>query len=57
MFSLEPSDIVGGTSAPQAIPCGLPFLIVPVRDRDAVRRARVRMDQWESTLRRTGRPS
>jgi trans-2,3-dihydro-3-hydroxyanthranilate isomerase len=50
MLSLDPSDILGGMSAPQAISCGFPFLMVPLRDLDAVRRARVRMDQWDSAL-------
>ena len=50
MLSIDPSDILGGMAAPQAISCGFPFLIVPLRDLDAVRRARVRMDQWDSAL-------
>ena len=50
MLSLDPPDILGGMTAPQAISCGFPFLIVPLRDLDAVRRARVRMDQWDSAL-------
>ena len=50
VLSLEATDILGGMLAPQAVSCGLPFLFVPVRDRDAVRRARVRGDHWESTL-------
>jgi trans-2,3-dihydro-3-hydroxyanthranilate isomerase len=50
MLSLDPSDILGGMTAPQAISCGFPFLIVPLRDLDAVKRARVRMDQWDSAL-------
>ena len=50
MLSLDASDILGGMTAPQAISCGFPFLIVPLRDLDAVRRARVRMDQWDSAL-------
>jgi phenazine biosynthesis protein PhzF family len=51
ILSLEPGDILGGMVAPQAVSCGLPFLIVPLRDRDAVRRSRVRLDHWESSLR------
>lgn len=51
ILSLEPGDILGGMVAPQAVSCGLPFLIVPLRDRDAVRRARVRLDHWDSSLR------
>jgi trans-2,3-dihydro-3-hydroxyanthranilate isomerase len=50
ILSLEPADILGGMLAPQAVSCGLPYLIVPLRDRDAVRRARVRIDHWESSL-------
>jgi trans-2,3-dihydro-3-hydroxyanthranilate isomerase len=49
-LSLDPSDILGGMNAPQAISCGFPFLLVPLRDLDAVRRARVRMDQWDAAL-------
>ena len=51
ILSLDTADILGGMLAPQAVSCGLPFLIVPLRDRDAVRRARVRLDHWESWLR------
>lgn len=51
ILSLEATDILGGMTAPQGVSCGLPFLIVPLRDRDAVRRARLRMDHWESSLR------
>jgi trans-2,3-dihydro-3-hydroxyanthranilate isomerase len=50
MLSLEPTDILGGMTAPQATSCGFPFLMVPLRDFDAVRRARVRMDQWDASL-------
>lgn len=50
MLGLDPADILGGMTAPQAVSCGLNFLFVPLRDRDAVRRARIRMDHWESTL-------
>jgi trans-2,3-dihydro-3-hydroxyanthranilate isomerase len=50
VLSLEPNDILGGMTAPQAVSCGLPFLFVPLRDRAAVGRARVRLDHWESSL-------
>lgn len=50
LLSLEPADLLGGMTGPQAVSCGLPFLFVPLRDRDAVRRARVRADHFESTL-------
>ena len=50
ILSLEEKDLLGGHFAPQAVSCGLPFLFVPLKDRDAVKRSRVRVDQWERTL-------
>jgi trans-2,3-dihydro-3-hydroxyanthranilate isomerase len=50
ILSLKPTDLVGAQWAPQALSCGLPFLFVPLRDRDAVRRSRIRLEQWERTL-------
>ena len=50
ILSLEAKDLVGAQWAPQAVSCGLPFLFVPLRDRDAVRRARIRLEPWERTL-------
>ena len=50
ILSLEPEDIIGGMSPPQALSCGLPFLLVPLRNRDAIARARVRLERWETVL-------
>jgi trans-2,3-dihydro-3-hydroxyanthranilate isomerase len=50
ILSLEAADIGFGGQGPQAISCGLPFLIVPVRDVRAVSRSRVRIERWEQTL-------
>jgi trans-2,3-dihydro-3-hydroxyanthranilate isomerase len=50
ILSLEAKDLVGGHFAPQSVSCGLPFLFVPVKDRDAVKRSRIRVEQWERTL-------
>jgi trans-2,3-dihydro-3-hydroxyanthranilate isomerase len=50
ILSLETSDLMGGSYSPQAVSCGYPFLIVPVRSVAAVGRARVRVDRWEQTL-------
>lgn len=50
MLSLGVDDLVGGVFHPQAVSCGLPFTFVPVRTRDAVRRARLKLDLWESAL-------
>jgi trans-2,3-dihydro-3-hydroxyanthranilate isomerase len=56
LLSLEASQLLGGPNGPQAVSCGLPFLIVPVKDRAAVAGAHVRMDVWESTLKRYWAP-
>jgi trans-2,3-dihydro-3-hydroxyanthranilate isomerase len=50
MLSVEASDLVGGAMAPQAVSCGLPFLFVPLRNRDAVRRAQIRLESWKRAL-------
>ena len=50
ILSLEASDVAFGALGAQAISCGLPFLLVPVRDVEAVSRSRVRHDRWEATL-------
>ena len=56
ILSLDASDIVGGTTPPQALSCGLPFLIVPLKNRDAVARARVKLDRWEEVMQRFWAP-
>lgn len=53
ILGLTADDLLGGAYAPQVGSCGLPFLLVPVRDGDAVRRARVRPDLWECGLQGT----
>jgi len=50
MLSLGPDDVLDGDTPPQALSCGTPFLFVPVRDRAAVRRARVKLDFMEAAL-------
>ena len=50
MLSLNPEDLAGGATPPEAVSCGTPFLFVPLRDRAAVARARVRSDVWDDTL-------
>lgn len=56
ILSLETSDLVGGHLSPQAVSCGLPFLMVPLKTVAALSRARVRMDPWERTLARFWSP-
>lgn len=56
ILSLDAKDLVGGALSPQAVSCGYPFLLVPLKSVDAVRRARVRVDLWEQTLKRSWAP-
>lgn len=51
VLSLTPDDILANEYVPEAVSCGLPFLFVPLVDRGAVARARVRLDVWERLLR------
>jgi trans-2,3-dihydro-3-hydroxyanthranilate isomerase len=50
ILGLEVSDLLGGAMTPQAVSCGLPFLLVPVKDRKALAKARLRLEAWETTL-------
>jgi trans-2,3-dihydro-3-hydroxyanthranilate isomerase len=50
MLSLDASELLNGDYAPQNVSCGLPFLLVPVRDANAVARSKLRLDQWERSL-------
>jgi len=50
-LSLQVSDLLlTGRDGPQAVSCGVPFLFVPLRDLDAIRRARLNRAQWETAL-------
>ena len=50
MLSLQSGDVLEGDMSAEAVSCGTPFLFVPVRDRAAVGRARIKVDLWESAL-------
>ena len=50
MLSLQNGDVLEGDMSAEAVSCGTPFLFVPVRDRAAVGRARIKLDVWESAL-------
>ena len=47
VLSLKPSDIETGARQPKAFSCGVPFLFVTVRDRDALARVRINQEHWE----------
>ena len=50
VLSLEEDDLLDGAWIPQVVSCGLPFSFVPVRNRAAVARSRLRLDAWEKHL-------
>jgi trans-2,3-dihydro-3-hydroxyanthranilate isomerase len=51
MLSLDARDLAGADMPPEAVSCGLPYLLIPLTSRSAVARARLRLDLWEQTLR------
>jgi trans-2,3-dihydro-3-hydroxyanthranilate isomerase len=56
ILSVDASDLMGGAMSPQAVSCGLPFLIVPLKSLKALAASRIRMDRWEQTLQRFWAP-
>jgi trans-2,3-dihydro-3-hydroxyanthranilate isomerase len=50
MLGLAAGDLLDGSTPPQSVSCGTPFLFVPLRDRATVARARIRGDLWETAL-------
>lgn len=50
LLSLNEDDLVDGVWHHQVVSCGLPFAFVPLRDRGAVGRSRIRLEQWEQHL-------
>jgi trans-2,3-dihydro-3-hydroxyanthranilate isomerase len=51
MVGLEERDIISGPFAPEAVSCGVFFLMVPLRDRRALARAQPRGEEFERVLR------
>jgi trans-2,3-dihydro-3-hydroxyanthranilate isomerase len=49
-LGLDEREVLSGKVGPEAVSCGLPFLFVPVRDRQTLARARVRLDDLERVL-------
>ncbi|HEY2615556.1 MAG TPA: PhzF family phenazine biosynthesis protein, partial [Chthoniobacterales bacterium] len=50
MLSLDAGDIRETNLPVEVVSCGVPFLFVPVRNLEAMRRIRFRMDVWERAL-------
>jgi trans-2,3-dihydro-3-hydroxyanthranilate isomerase len=50
MLSLETSALLQGENCPQAVSCGLPFLFIPVRNREVLGRANLNLSLWQELL-------
>ncbi|MFW5691186.1 MAG: PhzF family phenazine biosynthesis protein [Chloroflexota bacterium] len=55
LLSLDESDLIPDLPV-QVVSTGVPFVYVPLRGLDAIRRAAVRLDVWESLLKDTPHP-
>ena len=53
ILSLDVEELLEGQYVPETVTCGLPFLIVPLRDRKAVARSRLKLEPWERMLKGT----
>jgi trans-2,3-dihydro-3-hydroxyanthranilate isomerase len=49
-LGLDASDVLTGTFAPESVSCGVQFLYVPLRDRAAIGRVRLRLDEFDRVL-------
>ncbi|HYC50168.1 MAG TPA: PhzF family phenazine biosynthesis protein [Gemmatimonadaceae bacterium] len=49
-LGLGDGEVLSGEWGPEAVSCGVPFLFVPLKSRDALARARVRLDVFERLL-------
>lgn len=56
LLSIEVADLTGGTWSPQSVSTGVPFLFIPVRDRNVLKRVRVKLDRWEAILKASWAP-
>ncbi len=50
VLSLSASDIVTTRYSPQAVSCGVPFLFVPVKDLESIKRIKVNLSEWSRVL-------
>jgi trans-2,3-dihydro-3-hydroxyanthranilate isomerase len=54
-LTLSRSDLLAGAPV-QAISCGVPFTLIPIRDLDALQRIQFRADIWSRTIGRSEAP-
>lgn len=57
VLSLDPHELRADDFRPEAVSCGVPFLFVPLRGRDALRRTRLDPTRWEQVMQGAWAPS
>jgi trans-2,3-dihydro-3-hydroxyanthranilate isomerase len=50
VLGIEAGEILDGRYAPEALSCGIPFVFIPVRNRQVLRRTAMRLDSWRKVL-------
>lgn len=50
VLSLTDKDLIVNNFSPQAVSCGLPFLLIPVNDLNALSSAKINQSAWQKTL-------
>lgn len=50
LLSLERDAVLQQPYAPAAVSCGVPFLFVPLRDRESLGRAQLNIEQWRAQV-------
>ncbi len=50
-LSLDTGDVLSGELFPESASCGTPFMMIPIRNRAALGRARVKLDVFEQVMR------
>jgi trans-2,3-dihydro-3-hydroxyanthranilate isomerase len=50
MLSLESSALLNNTDYPEAISCGIPFLFIPLKNRQVLAAAKIDQDLWQKAL-------
>jgi trans-2,3-dihydro-3-hydroxyanthranilate isomerase len=50
VISVDPEDILEGDNAPQAVSCGIPYLFITLKNREALKRAKINREKWQEIL-------
>ncbi|ACK69164.1 phenazine biosynthesis protein PhzF family [Gloeothece citriformis PCC 7424] len=50
MLSLDRNDLMDGKYSPQAVSCGVPFLFIPIHNREILARVNLNKDRWKQLL-------